>query len=493
MAPFDVNFLILAGAAVLLIAMAFFLLFTGKKSEKKKLSTGNNMVVRQITLQDLSELWERSEKKEKRRIELEALSPLWCDKSEKEFFECDLHLQDKRAVLFLEKLKSWQWFGNYRVHGKVCSSLLELLDKEGGCPSVVNVHGDIEGFWDESTFNILGQTNLLHHTLNVAEQIIEDLDDKNSKHIIPDALVAALGHDIGKLEANRGYLYSLGEHPLAAGRILEVTPGFGDLKKKDEILKAIRLHHKQPDDLLGKTLKLADQKARQKELSEYSGGKFVPGENSDSVEQEAAVEEKSPVVSESASVDPRGESVKDVRPGSFRQAHSDIFGTEEKITSKKEKEQIDTVDVSSWFDPEQFLNDLKPAINKMSGRTFMAFSMSNGYVFFQSKLLETIARKMAENAGCLEIAALGKNSDDMRGVLLAIVDAFREKGFIAEEYVKPGYFGGYFDVQRGGKLLKGYYTPFHAEAFGSISEMEAAKPKMLKNITSVQPVGGGNG
>jgi len=35
--------------------------------------------------------------------------------------------------------------------------------------------------------------------------------------------------------------------------------------------------------------------------------------------------------------------------------------------------------------------------------------------------------------------------------------------------------------------MKGYYTPFHAEAFGSISEMEHDKPKMLRDITKVSP------
>lgn len=123
----------------------------------------------------------------------------------------------------------------------------------------------------------------------------------------------------------------------------------------------------------------------------------------------------------------------------------------------------------------------------------MAFSMSDGHVFFQTKMLEDTARRMAEDAGNIEVAAFEKNGDDIRGVLLAVVDAFRAKGFIAEEYIKPGYFGGYFDVQKGAKRLKGYYTPFHAETFGSIAEMEATKPKMLKNIASVQPAGRSNG
>jgi hypothetical protein len=35
--------------------------------------------------------------------------------------------------------------------------------------------------------------------------------------------------------------------------------------------------------------------------------------------------------------------------------------------------------------------------------------------------------------------------------------------------------------------MKGYYTPFHAEPFGSIAEMEQGKSEILRNIQSVKP------
>ena len=43
-----------------------------------------------------------------------------------------------------------------------------------------------------------------------------------------------------------------------------------------------------------------------------------------------------------------------------------------------------------------------------------------------------------------------------------------------------------------GKSMKGYYTPFHAEAFGSIAEMEQAKPTLLRDIQNVSPFLDGN-
>jgi len=34
--------------------------------------------------------------------------------------------------------------------------------------------------------------------------------------------------------------------------------------------------------------------------------------------------------------------------------------------------------------------------------------------------------------------------------------------------------------------MKGFYTPFHAEIFGSIAEMEQNKSEILRNIHSVK-------
>ena len=55
-----------------------------------------------------------------------------------------------------------------------------------------------------------------------------------------------------------------------------------------------------------------------------------------------------------------------------------------------------------------FLKELKPHINKCTAGSFLPFSMSNGYVYFQAKVLEDIARQQAEKAGCMEIATMGQ-------------------------------------------------------------------------------------
>ena len=436
-----------------LLLVAVVVLYLGQQKEK---------VVRVVTLRSLSKLWEKKGNKE---IHISELSPLWREIKHREEKSTTFDFEDIRAAALMEKINNWGWFKKFPLQRDVCGRILSLLDKESGCPSVVNIQGDVEGGWDENTFQILSRTSLLHHSINVAEQVVQLLSEIEAWHVIPDTMVAALGHDLGKLKSMHGYLYSLGEHPLAAGRPLSKIDEFKQLPRKDEILQAIKLHHKMPKGLLGTTLKKADQLARQKELEENS----------------LELAEKEPEQKKDA-----GEN----RGAAAWQAQEDIYGETRGISHKKPKSEAPvSVDISTWFDAAQFLEELKPHINKMYGRQFFAFSMSNGYVYFQAKVLEDIARQQAEKAGCLEISTMAKRDKSMRNVLFTIVHQLRtEHEVIADGLIKKKFFGGYFSVTRKiGQPMKGFYTPFHAEAFGSIAEMEQAKPKILKDIIKVSP------
>ena len=450
-------------AIVPALVVVTVLIFGRKKQEEV-------VIIRQISLKDLSEVWE---KKGERTIHISKLSPLWRDEKVLARVDEFPDLQNLRAADFMKKIRQWPWFNNFPQQKMICGQILKLLDQEGHCPSVVDIQGDVEGSWDENTYQLLAGTTLLDHSLNVAEQVVKLLSEGESWHVIPDTMVAALSHDLGKLESMRGYLYSLGEHPLAAGRPLAGIPGFKELRRKDEILQAIKLHHKKPQGLLGKTLKKADQKARQIEL------------------EDAALKIDTTAVNPVENINPVP--VKD-KPGTKStaawKAQEDIYN--ETGGAGREKEKTKTpqlMDISGWFDAAGFLEELKPYINKMFGRRFMAFSMSDGHVYFQAKVLEEVARKLAEQAGNMEIATMGQRDESMRSVLLSIVNHLRaDHEVIARGLIKDNFFGGYFNVTRKiGKPIKGYYTPFHAEAFGSIAEMEHNKPKMLRDIVKVSP------
>ncbi|HHL33170.1 MAG TPA: metal-dependent phosphohydrolase [Desulfobulbaceae bacterium] len=406
-------------------------------------------------------------------MHLKQLSPLWRDEKviareeEQEKFQ----FQSPRATAFMVQISRGPCFKKFPEQKAVCGRILQLLDREGRCPSVVDLKNDVEGNWDENTFQLLGRTSLLDHSINVAEQVAQLLADADDWHIIPDTMVAALGHDLGKLISMRSYLYSTGEHPLVAGRPLAGIAGFNELRRKDEILQAIKLHHKKPQGLIGRTLKAADQKARQKELEE-AVQKIETGA-ADPVSENPAPGKKQRCSDNTAAW----------------QAQEDIYNQDQTGQERTKGEKPELMDISGWFDAAGFLDELKPYINKMFGRRFLAFSMADGYVYFQTKVLEEVARKMAERAGSMEIATMGRRDESMRGVLLTIVNHLRaEHDVIARGLIKESYFGGYFNVTRKiGKPMKGYYTPFHAEAFGSIAEMEHDKPKMLRNIIKVSP------
>lgn len=448
-------------------------------------------IVREMTLRELSDIWMKKEKKketETKTIPISELSSLWRD--EKLIAELGRlpELKSHRAASFMAQyVIQGSWFQKAPLQKAICVQILHLLDQEGDCPSVVSMNGDVEGSWDENTYQILGRTTLLDHSLNVAEQAVRLLGESESWHVIPDTMIAALGHDLGKLQSLRGHLYSTGEHPLAAGLPLNRLAGFQGLPRKDEILQAIKLHHKRPDGLLGKTLKKADQLARQKELEKVAALVTVLEPDRDNAEESASHDEKSN--QETVAPEPAQQDTAQKAAAAW-QAQIDIYGDSEEVDKANDAADVpELMDISAWFDADQFLEELKPFINKMFGRRFLAFSMPDGHVFFQTKVLEEVARKQAERAGCMEIATMAQKDPTMRQVLLTIVQQLRgENDIIARGLIKDNFFGGYFSVTKKiGKNIKGYYTPFHAEAFGSIAEMEQSKSETLRNIQSVKP------
>ena len=445
-------------ALVLIFTIIALLIFSRREE---------TVVQESIHLSDLSKLWTMKDGEE---IHISELYPIWRDQPSLSRDAVTIEFRNPRVQAFMDKKIENAWFKKFPQQKAVCLQLLKLLDQEGQCPSVVDLRGDVEAGWDENTYQILAKTNLLDHSLNVAEEAVQQLSVTKAWHVIPDTMIAALAHDLGKLESIRGYLYSLGEHPLAAGRPLCRIPEFEKLPKKDEILQAIKLHHKTPRGLLGKTLKKADQKARQKEL--------------DSTTLQDEIED-----TKNKAVQPSEPTNQNTKNEAAWRTQADIYNEVGNGEPNTPNSSPQLVDISAWFDGAKFLDELKPYINKMFGRRFLAFSMPEGHVYFQAKVLEEVARKMAEKAGCMEIATMAKKDESMRDILFTIVHHLRaEHDVIDRGLIKDTFFGGYFDVTRKiGKSIKGYYTPFHAEPFGSIAEMEHTKPQMLRDIVKVRP------
>ncbi|WP_319587863.1 HD domain-containing protein [uncultured Desulfobulbus sp.] len=458
--------MVILGGALVLVGVAGVLVLRSEEQEPSLLE--------QMTLSALSQRWVRP--KTSTRIEgvkhISELAHLW--RNEQVIAEGieKVELVHPRSRSFAGQLRTWSFFNQAPGQRAVCLEIVRLLDREGQCPSVVDVQGDVEAAWEQNTYRILAKTTLLDHSLNVAQQVVKLLSDHQAWHVIPDTMVAALGHDLGKLKSARGSLYALGEHPLAAGAIVSALPGFKELSRKEDILRAIKLHHKLPEGLLGKTLKKADQQARQQELERWVEVK--------------ATEEIKESHEEAATEKPTHPSTREA----VQRVQADIYGeTIDPAPSREEVAPPQRMDISAWFDAAGYLAMLKPYINRVEGRRFLAFTMADGLVYFQVKALEEVARKQAQEAGCMEIATMAQDDPTMRQVLFTVVQHLRqEHEVIATGLIKAAYFGGYFMVTRKhSKEMRGYYTPFHAEAFGSIAEMERAKPDLLRDILKVSP------
>ena len=400
----------------------------------------------EVLLQNLSQMWIKNGK-----VNIADLAPLWRDEQVPEIVEeVSIEFQNERIQEFYHKRV--RPLRHASLQQAVCRDLLSLLDREGQCPSVVNVGRDVEASWDSNTYTLLGQTNLIDHSLNVAEQVICLLQASETGFLMPDTIIAALSHDLGKLPSIRGHLYSLGEHPLAAGRILVGLQSFKQLPLKDEILQAVKFHHKQPQELLGKTLKRADQLARQQEI-EQAQERLQPLEEPPKWHNEA-------------------------------KSQDGIF--DEKPEAKK-KVAVPKLINLSWLDTHALLKDMRSYINKLEGRRFQAFSMPNGFVYFMPKILEVIAKKQAEQAGVLEVVSMEK--EEMREILLSIVHQLRQEDVIANSLLQNNYFGAYFNLtMKSGTTMNGYYTPCHAEAFETIAVMEDATSGILLDLVSVESV-----
>jgi len=457
-----VNAIVGLGIFILSGISCLLLLRSGKKGHDNDGDKSQNGKPEQekIPLAEISKTWVKGEKTvetKKEEIHIAELAHIWrMDNAQHDQDEIICEFQSARIQDFYQK--QIQPLRDAAMQQAVCRQLLTLLDAEGQCPSVVNAKDDFESSLNSNVYTILGKTNLIDHTLNVAEQILLLLENTDNKFMAPDMLVAAIAHDLGKFPSRKGYLYSMGEHPLVAGQILVGIEEFERLQRKDEILKAVKLHHKKAEGLLGKTLKRADQLARQMEYDQTIA-RLPPADQDEIME---AMEEVK---------------VNKAKKG------MELFS--EEVESDKKSGVPKLVDISRWFVFQPFLNAMKPYINKVTGRQFMAFTMPNGYVYFQPKVLEEIARKQAEDAGVLNMASM--EDDEMQGVLLSITRHLRQETVFAADLLKKDFFGGYFTINfKSGYTLKGYYTPCHAEAFGSIAVMEKAKTGILLEFVSVE-------
>jgi len=150
--------------------------------------------------------------------------------------------------------------------------IMELLERYGDCPSVVDTITDSERGEVSRIGSILSKVTLRDHTFNVTRIALRLLKDTYHDPVgyIPVTIIAAFGHDLGKIPELRGQgPYVKADHPPASvsivAGIFEKDKGSHWLKM---VAKAIGEHHQSATDPLSELLKEADGKARQMEIEQ---------------------------------------------------------------------------------------------------------------------------------------------------------------------------------------------------------------------------------
>ncbi len=150
--------------------------------------------------------------------------------------------------------------------------IMELLERYGDCPSVVDTIAVSERGEVTRIGNILSKVTLRDHTFNVTRIALRLLKETYHDPVgyIPVTIIAALGHDLGKIPELRSQgTYVKADHPPTSVSIVkEIFEKDKDAHWLKMVAKAIGEHHQSATDPLSELLKEADGRARQMEIEQ---------------------------------------------------------------------------------------------------------------------------------------------------------------------------------------------------------------------------------
>lgn len=217
-----------------------------------------------MTFKVVSQLWREHDAK---TVKFEDLAKLWCDPpTEQKTAPQEIKFTHPEiAAFWREKILGKPFFT--AVVEIAVRDILELLDRYGDCPSVVDKHKDepekmYQG--ENNVYKELERIPLYLHTLHAAEEAITRA---GAGALVPKLVIAMLAHDLGKLPAFYGRYYQSSTHPFGSVSVVETLASVTSLRYFPEIKEAIRNHHLQSAELFDVMVRECDQTARRKEIS----------------------------------------------------------------------------------------------------------------------------------------------------------------------------------------------------------------------------------
>jgi len=371
----------------------------------------------------------------------------------------------------------------------IITKLLEMLDNEGTCPSVVNGGKvkDPDSDFEESTFTKLAMVPLYLHSLAVARKFVSKTSDEI---LLPNILITALGHDLGKIPAHHNDYYSTGDHPQISLIILSSIPEYVGLPNRSELDRIIRGHHQMvPGNPLAVALKQCDQEVRNDELgaliSRNKPQERVTEQNEDDEDDQEYKQE--PDIEETlASIDL---TEADQTPASltFSEQSEQSVATDHPLCSEpKVQYKPKKFSLPSSLDTDALLAAVKKQINQFErgslGIQWNAISMPNGLVYVKTDgLWQAILEVCPDDTS---IRAAGGDEATKRDLLYTVVWKLGEKDAVLTEMMGDSYYTIKTSIiGENDKISTWLLIPFRASAFGVLpSDLESTKPAILKKI-----------
>lgn len=371
---------------------------------------------------------------------------------------------------------------------QIIENILSILNHKGDCPSVVQRNKDeAENKYDKDVFEQLAQVPLWQHSLSVAGHLA---DSMKQAVMIPDALLAGLGHDLGKIPAYQDALYRTGDHPVLSLIVLNRIPGYESMSNTDDVSQAIRQHHQlAPETPLGVTLKKADQKTRLEEISRMSpDGKDLSLEITEKSEEDLPL---SPNIEETGKVkSEKGNKKKPQPPTPTADNKKKQPTASRKKKVKKAKATVSNEDkgLTANLDLALILNALKKRINKVEKGRWAIISTPEGIVLCQPDALWQEIKNVDQNNPELLVGDADEGSK--REIIGAVVKRMNhELKAIETSQLGKGYHTAQcLVIAANGKAFKVPLIPFRAEAFNALpSQFEVSKlPNIMRLVQKVK-------
>ena len=216
-----------------------------------------------MTYEVVSRLWRDHEAQTRMFTDL---AQIWCDPPSKQDIVARVvnFTHPEIATFWQNKIKGKPYF-TAPVEIAVLD-ILELLDKYGDCPSVVDKNDDepermYQG--QNNTYTELERIPLYLHSLHAAEEAIKRTEGAHVTKLV----IAMLTHDLGKIPAYYGRYYQSSTHPFCSVTVIETLESVTSLRYCPDILAAVRNHHLQSDVPFDVAVKECDQAARRREIN----------------------------------------------------------------------------------------------------------------------------------------------------------------------------------------------------------------------------------